>query len=303
MQVSVIITSHNRCADLQRTLRRLSDCRPQPEEILVTADGCDDDTVTMVQQEFPGHVLIINQERKGSIYSRDQMLRVAKEEIVVSLDDDSYPVDDDFFEQLLTVFTKHEEASVLTFPELRNDERFASASKSKNSPGHYVSAYPNGAAAMKRSDYLSSGGFPTFFIHAYEEPDYALQVYHMGKSVWFEPSLVIRHHYSPVNRNELQTHHFNARNELWSVWMRCAFPWVIFVSLFRVGRQFLHACMVGIPWVIQEPRWWWRAALGFGECVERRDPIPWKTYLNWMRLARRPLFNKSQLERVFESKD
>ena len=92
---------------------------------------------------------------------------------------------------------------------------------------------------MWRKMYLESAGFPVFFSHMYEEPDYSLQCYALGYEVRFEPSLRIRHHVSAVQREPIRRHHFNARNELWSVWMRCPFPQVIPVSFFRIWAVFL----------------------------------------------------------------
>ncbi|MEN3940967.1 glycosyltransferase [Prosthecobacter sp. SYSU 5D2] len=298
-----MITTRNRCADLRRTLERVMRLNPAPDEILVTADGCSDGTVEMVRTDFSMCQLFVNEKNLGSIYSRDRMLRTATEDIVLSLDDDSYPVDDDFLDRLKECFARHPEVSVVTFPELRDDGSYVPPFRSPQIPGHYVAAYANGAAAMRRQDYLRTAGFPSFFLHAYEEPDYALQVYHLGRSVWFEPALTIRHHYSQANRDELRTHHLNARNEIWSVWMRCPGLWIVPVTLFRVLRQFCHAWSVGAAWVIKEPRWWWAAMKGMRNCARCRTPVPWKTYLGWMRMARMPIFSRSDLNGRFGFRD
>lgn len=296
MRVTVMITTRNRAVDLRRTLDRLHRMSPAADEILVTADGCSDDTVAMLRADFPQCQLLVNDAGLGSIASRDRMLRMATGELVLSLDDDSYPVADDFFQKLLPLFAAHPEAAVITFSELRDDE---TASKTLKSGGYYVSAYPNGAAAMRRADYLATGGFPSFFVHAYEEPDYALQVYSHGGAVWFEPSLVIRHHYSQANRDHLRIHHLHARNELWSVWMRCPWLWIPMVALFRLWRQLGFAWSEGPSWVVREPLWWWNALKGLVHCHRNRCPVRLKTYFAWMRLAREPLLTRQALEKAF----
>jgi GT2 family glycosyltransferase len=285
--VSIMITTRNRSKDLHQTLGYLSQLTPQPAEILITADGCEDQTAEMVSRDFPNCKLTIN--------------RIATSHIILSLDDDSYPNQEDFLAQLPAVFESHPEASVVTFPELRDDNSYISTDKSPTSPGHYVSAYPNGAAAMLREQYLATSGFPHFFTHAYEEPDYALQTYSHGKAVWFEPSLTIRHHYSSTNRNMLRTHHLNARNELWSVWMRCPSLWLVPVSIYRVIRQFAYAASNGARWLMQEPLWWYDAIRGLPNCFRHRSPIAATTYLGWMRLARRPLYTIHHLQSTFPS--
>ena len=243
----------------------------------------------MVTSLYPTTNLLVNEIGMGSIGSRDRMLRQIQSEWVLSLDDDSYPLDNAFFDKAAVLITRHPESSVFTFPELRNGGEFASPTKTPECPGHYVSAYPNCAALMNRADYLRVGGYPTFFKHAYEEPDYALQLFEHGRAVWFEPSLTIRHNLSSSNRSPFGTHHLNARNELWSVWMRCPWHWLPIVSLFRIVRQFQYACTQGINWVVKEPLWWFNALKGLPHCMRNRRPIAWGRYLAWMRLARKPM--------------
>jgi GT2 family glycosyltransferase len=285
--MSVMIATRNRRDDLHRTLSKLRELQPKPDEVLICADGCTDDTVAMVRTDFPQFILIENSVSRGSVFSRDRMLRMAKGEIVVSLDDDSYPLDSDFIARVRDLFAEHSQVAVLSFPEIREHGEAASFNKSPETPAHLVSAYANCAAAMRRAVYLQAGGFPVFFEHMYEEPDYALQCYALGYEVRFEPSLRIRHHVSPARREPMRRHHFNARNELWSVWMRCPFPQVMVVSLFRVWRQFRYACREGMGWALREPCWWGAALKGFGQCWRHRKPIAWSTYYRWMKLARK----------------
>jgi GT2 family glycosyltransferase len=230
--------------------------------------------------------LIENEAPRGSVFSRDRLLRAATADLVASFDDDSYPLDRDFFSRLRQLSADHPEVAVFSFPEIRNDGSFATSTKSMSSPPHLVSAYANCAAAMRRDTYLQSPGFPAFFGHMYEEPDFALQCYALGKVVRFEPTLSVRHLVSERQREPIRRHHLNARNELWSVWLRCPWPWLPLVGVFRVWRQFLYACGEGWRWALQEPLWWFSALLGLPTCLRQRRPIAWEVYYKWMRLAR-----------------
>ena len=299
MIFTVMIATRDRRADLEVTCAKLLDLQPMPDETLICMDGCVDDTAEMLRSRFPMFRVIRNPLQRGSVYSRDRMLRSARGEIVLSLDDDSYPLRLDFFQRLAAVFAQHPEAAVVVFPELRDGNRFAARDRPDTSLGHYVSAYANCAAAMRRDFYFEQPGFPEFFHHTYEEPDYALQCYAAGKPVWFEPSLVVRHHESPVNRHAVQRHHLNARNELWSVWLRCPWPWLPLVSVYRVMRQFAYACSEGADWAIREPVWWFGALKGWRRCLRLRQPICWPTYYNWLRLARAPVYSACDLCKKF----
>jgi GT2 family glycosyltransferase len=282
-----MITTRNRCAELRQTCQRITSMNPAPHEVLICADGCTDGTVALIREEFPQFVLLENSVPQGSVASRDRLLRAATGEIVVSLDDDSTPVDDDFFSRVCDVFLAHPEAAVITFPELRSGGSYADSTATNTSPGHYVSAYANCAAAMRRDFYLRQPGFPPFFVHMYEEPDYALQCYAAGSAVWFEPSLVVYHRQSEVGRAPLQRQHQNARNQMWSVWLRCPWPMIPVVSALRAFSQFRYALSCGFLQAMQEPVWWFQALAGIAKCIRARRAIEWKCYYAWMWLTRR----------------
>ena len=296
-----MISTRDRRADLEATCRQLLRLEPAAGEVLICADGCRDGTIEMLQTRFPDFHLLRNDQPLGNLSSRDAMLRCAQGDIVLSLDDDSYPIQRDFLRKLERVFVEHSEAAVVVFPELRDGGKFSATDKTQASSGHYVSAYANCAAAMRRTFYLQRSGFPMFFRHMYEEPDYALQCYAVGAAVWFEPALTVRHHVSAVNRQPRQRHHFNARNELWSVWMRCPWPWMPIVSAYRIARQFVYAGSEGAGWIIREPCWWLAALKGWRQCHRLRSPVPWPTYYRWMRLARNPIYSSQLLRRKFPS--
>ena len=299
MLFTVMITTRNRLSDLEVTCRNIKNWDPQPDEVIICADGCTDNTNEFIKSEFPEFILISNEQSLGSVGSRDRILRMAQGKFVICLDDDSYPLDFQFLKYVKRSLDEHPEAGVITFSELRNDGLFSEPTKTPESPGKYVSAYPNCAAAMRRELYLKLPGFPSFFNHMYEEPDYALQCYSANFCVWFEPSIIVRHYTSAVGRQPVRRHHQNARNELWSVWLRCPLPWLIPVSIFRIVRQFQYACKEGLDWAIQEPVWWWTALIGIHHCIQNREPVPWSIYYEWMKLPRNCRIALSDLEKDF----
>ena len=86
-----MITTKNRAGDLRRTCRVLRQLDPSPVEVLITADGCIDDTVKVASREVPCVRLFVNELGQGSVVSRDRMIREARGDLVLALDDDSYP--------------------------------------------------------------------------------------------------------------------------------------------------------------------------------------------------------------------
>jgi GT2 family glycosyltransferase len=278
-----MITTRNRAVDLRQTCDVVVRLRPAPIEVLVTADGCTDETVAIVKAEMPNAKMIVNATGKGSVVSRDRMMREARGDLVLALDDDSYPEQLDCLARIVPSFEQRPELAVLHFPQ-RTDEYPETLAQTNFGLEHSTRSFANSGAVLRRSTYLQLPGFEPRFFHMYEEPDYALQCVAAGYDVLFSPILTIRHHYSGQARDEIRVHHRHARNELWSTLMRCPFPFAIGMVAWRVFSQFRYACKRGWSWVIREPAWWCQALAGVPCCLRKRRPVSWAGYKRWLSL-------------------
>jgi GT2 family glycosyltransferase len=278
-----MITTRNRAPDLRRTCWVLRKLNPAPLEILITADGCTDDTVKMVRSEIGGVKLIVNEIGRGSVASRDRMMREANGDLVLALDDDSHPEQFDCITRILPLFEQNPRLAVVHFPQ-RTDEYRETLTQTDFGPARLTRSFANSGAVLRRSVYLQLPGFESRFLHMYEEPDYALQCVAAGHEVLFSPVVTIRHHYSGQARNELRNHQRHARNEFWSTLLRCPFPYSLLMLAWRVCSQFGYACKRGIGWTVREPVWWWQTLAGVPYCLKNRQPVSWNGYRRWISL-------------------
>ena len=278
-----MITTRNRAVDLQSTCRMLRQLDPAPLEILITADGCTDETVASVKAELPNAKMIVNARGKGSVASRDRMMREAGGDLVLALDDDSYPEQLDCIAEIVRLFEDRPLLAVLHFPQ-RTNEYAETLAQTDFGSEHLTRSFANSGAVLRRSTYLQLPGFEPRFFHMYEEPDYALQCIAAGYDLLFFPLVTIRHHYSGHARDEISIHHRQARNELWSTIMRCPFPFAVGIAAWRLFSQLRYACKRGWPWVIREPSWWCQALGGIPYCVRKRRAVSWASYKRWLRL-------------------
>jgi len=282
MRVSVMITTSNRLEELQRTLYMLGKLDPAPDEVLVTADGCTDGTAEFLSA-MPNVKFVVNQPARGSVASRDRMIREARGELVLALDDDSYPEQLDCIARFVPLFEQRSNLAVLHFPQ-RTDEYPDTVAQMDFGHEKLTRSFANSGAVLHRSTYLELAGFEPRFYHMYEEPDYGLQCLAAGYDVVFSPIVTIRHHYSGQARDEIRIHHRHARNEFWSSLMRCPFPFALGVLGLRVASQFRYACRRGWSWVVREPRWWAQAVAGIPYFIRKRKPVSWATYKRWLSL-------------------
>ena len=299
--VGICIATHNRRNDLARTLTALAQLAPAPDEIIVTADGCTDGTAEWVRATHPGVLLIVHDTARGSVPSRNEMAAASTCDVFVSLDDDSYPLDGDFIAKVRALFATRPRLAVASFPQ-RTDEFPETLTAADFGAPEFAGSYANSGAAIRRAAFEELGGYPGFFFHAYEEPDFALRCVCAGWQVRHETSLVIRHHFTGAQRNEMRTHQRHARNELWSVLLRCPVPQLFAVAAFRAARQFGYAWTRGLAWAVQEPRWWLAALAGVPRCLAARRALPWRRYLAWMQIVRTPIRDEAEWVEKFGGK-
>ena len=227
--------------------------------------------------------MFVNQIGLGSVASRDRMMREARGDLVLALDDDSYPEQLDCIARIVPLFAQRPQLAVLHFPQ-RTDEYPETLAQIDFGAEHLTRSFANSGAVLRRSTYLQLRGFEPRFFHMYEEPDYALQCVAAGYDVLFSPIITIRHHYSGQARDQMHTHHRHARNELWSTLMRCPFPFAFGMVAGRILSQFRYACKRGWSWVIREPTWWCQAVAGIPSCLRKRTPVSWASYKRWLAL-------------------
>lgn len=278
-----MITTRNRCEELRRTLRVVNNLDPAPNEIMVTADGCNDETVEMLHRDFSDVRLTINAQGQGSVASRDAMMRSTEAEFVLALDDDSYPEQGDCLTTLLEYFTANPRVAVATFPQ-RSDEYPASLRQNSFGVERPIRWFPNSGACLRTETYRVLSGFEPAFFHMYEEVDYALQCIANGWDVRLLPQITIRHHFTRNQRSELTNHQRHARNESWSTVMRCPAALLPPMLAYRILSQACFAWRYGgAAWLVQEPAWWGQALRGLFSAVKRRRPVNIGGYVRWLR--------------------
>ena len=179
-----MITTRNRIDDLRRTCLVLQQLNPAPLEVLITMDGCTADVVEAVKAESPEARLFVNQVGLGSVASRDRMMREARGDLVLALDDDSYPEQLDCISRIVPFFEQRPRLAVLNFPQ-RTDEYSETLTQTNFGSEHSARSFANSGAALRRATYLQLAGFEPRFFHMYEEPDYGLQCVAAGYDVLF----------------------------------------------------------------------------------------------------------------------
>ena len=188
--VTVIIPTWRRHNDLISTLNRILSCRPHPDEILIHVDYGDDETAPSLEQtQFPIRVFKAK-ERLGPGGGRHRLLHEARHEIVASFDDDSYPLDQDYFARLLHLSATYPQAAVFSSQVFFRGDPIRPSTNSAS----VVTSFIGCGCAYRRSVYLSVRGYlPLAVAYGAEEKDLSLQLFAAEKQIVASDSLRVYH--------------------------------------------------------------------------------------------------------------
>lgn len=190
MSISVVIPTFKRVPQLLRTLEVLTAFDAPPAEIIVHVDGGDHLSSSVINS-FPGEIRILESSvTLGPGGSRNRLLQEAKNEIVVSLDDDSFPIDSDFFAAVAAAIERHPMAGVIAMNIIHDGE----AMIDRSSTAFEVVDFVGCGCVYRRQVFLRLQGYiPVQPAYGVEEADLALQLIDSGWDIVHDNDLRVRH--------------------------------------------------------------------------------------------------------------
>ncbi len=188
--VSVIIPTIHRKELLTETIGRILDCDPAPDEVLVHVDGGDSETAVAVRDQF-GEVTVLESARRlGPGGGRSALVATARNKIVASFDDDSYPIDRGYFSRLVKAATAHPEAAVIAASIHHRGERPDPSLERRAEVSDFIGC----GCAFRKDAFARIGGFvPLPLAYGVEENDFALRVHAAGHRIIMDHSLRVFH--------------------------------------------------------------------------------------------------------------
>jgi GT2 family glycosyltransferase len=171
--VSAIIPTYNRVGDLSTTLDRILKCNPVPEETLVHVDAEDEETADWLRRQYPSVRILESSTPQGPGGGRNRLLSRAEQPYAASFDDDSYPIDADYFESVVEAFNQHSNAGVLSASIFVRGEEPPKRVKKYKPVSSFVGC---GCAYRLRAWKEIEGYVPLQVAYGMEEADVSLQL-------------------------------------------------------------------------------------------------------------------------------
>jgi GT2 family glycosyltransferase len=177
VKISAIVTAYERIEQTLATLRIVQSCTPPPDEILVHVDANRRDCERAIREEFPWVRVLRSDEQVGPGGGRNKLIDAAQFELVASFDDDSYPIDSDYFARAAKLFEQFPDVAVLCAALYHAGEAIGLDERS----AQWTADFSGGACIYRRQAFLNAGGYvPLPVAYGMEEVDLAIRVHSRG---------------------------------------------------------------------------------------------------------------------------
>jgi glycosyltransferase involved in cell wall biosynthesis len=190
MSITVVIPTCRRVPELLATLKALRACDPPAAEVIVHVDGGDHLSVNTLKFLSSEVRVLKSSETLGPGGSRNRLLHEASNEIVVSLDDDSFPIDSDFFSAIEDAVKRHPSAGIIAMNIIHDGEVLAQRRPRAHPVADFVGC---GCVYRKRAFAGTRGYVPIQPAYGVEEADLALQIIDDGWEIIHDYDLRVRH--------------------------------------------------------------------------------------------------------------
>ena len=289
-RITVGIATRNRRGSLLRCLASLSLVADLIDEVLVVDDTSDvplGDLAPYAPENIASRLRVIAQPgRQGPIVARNSTVRLARTECVLLMDDDAYVIDAGAIRRGVELLARHHDVGAVAFAQAEADGAAWPAAMQPAAAAHtcYVPAYIGFAHLLRRSVFLSLGGYlePLHFYG--EEKEYCLRLLNAGFAVVYVPDARVAHVPDQSGRSPARYLRYVIRNDCLSAFYNEPLPLplaTVPLRLLRYAAMRRHGGVQdqgGLRWILRE------LAAAFPSACRDRRPVAWRTFLRWRRL-------------------
>lgn len=242
MGITAIVTAYERIDQTLATLRIIQSCVPAPDEVLVHVDANQLECERSIRTAYPTVRILCSHDRVGPGGGRNKLLNAAQFEFVASFDDDSYPLDSDYFARALRLVEKFPEAAVICAALYHVGESIGLDDRS----AQWTADFSGGACIFRRQAFRDAGGYvPLPVAYGMEEVDLAIRLHSQGRKILTTPWLRVFHN-TDLNR------HSDPRVTAGSIANLALLAYLRYpVSLWVVG---LGQCANRLVWLLRHGR-------------------------------------------------
>ena len=278
-----MITAYRRVEDVLETIARIRSCSPAPEEVIVHVDGGEAKTAEAIAHAFPAVRVLVSDRTVGPGGGRNALMAAATQPIVASFDDDSYPIDADYFARVQRLFDDFPEAGVVDAHVFHLNQSI----ELDVDHAEWVADFSGGACAYRRARFLETGGYVSLPIaYGMEEVDFGLRFHAAGGRILRSRRLRVFHNTDLARHGDATVTAASISNIALLAYLR--YPrWLWAIA----GGQ----CLRRMGWLLRHGRWRGIASglIAIPRMIARyrqaRRPITARALRSYFQLRRNPI--------------
>lgn len=217
IQVSILITTKNRLADLKITLAKSKHLMEDNRvEFIVYDDGSTDGTQQFIKENYPNLVFHRNQDSKGYMYNRNFMLNKCKGTYAVSLDDDAHFLSENVVENITSYFQDNPKCGVIAC-RIFWGKQLPISFHTKAKPLR-VRGFVGCGHVWNMEAWRTIPNYPEWFVFYGEEEFASYQLFKNGWEVHYVPQLFVQHRVEVKSRKNDKDYAQRQRKSFRSGW-------------------------------------------------------------------------------------
>jgi GT2 family glycosyltransferase len=220
INISITILTFNRCDLLRELLLSLNSLQYQPLEIIVVDNHSEDDTQQIVTTEFPSVIYNRLAENIG-IAARNIAMGQAQGDVLITLDDDVFGLDDQAILNILDLFQVNKNLGAVNFKVVNHIDGAISnwihhCRQEDFSEKEFLTyEITEGAVAFRKSVLDKVGYYQEYFFLSHEGPDLAFRILESGHDVIYSNKVCLTHCHSQLGRKKWFKYYYDTRNHIW----------------------------------------------------------------------------------------
>jgi GT2 family glycosyltransferase len=288
-RLTVGITTRNRPQALPGCLESLARIDHLLDEVIVFDDGSEPAVEVSVESTLPVRI-IRDVSSPGLIVGRNHLVREARTDLVLLLDDDARVLDASSIERALEIMGRDDRVGAVAFAQAEADGRPwpVTMQPSRATRPSVIPSFIGFAHLLRRELFLRLGGYREEFIFYGEEKDFCLRLLDAGYLTVYLPDALVSHIPDASGRSRQRYLRFLVRNDCLNAFYNDPWPRV----LWTLPVRYLLYFRMRRGWRIPDPwGWLWiaRDVLAYARRTrDQRRPVSRASIRLWTELKRAP---------------
>lgn len=248
--VSISVLTYNRSNLLKNSLSSLQDLKYKPLEIIVVDNHSEDNTKQLIKNEFH-FVKYIRTEKNIGATARNLGMKSATGDIIITLDDDVFGINDNAIKRIVNCFTKRPRLGAINFKLLDHITGDICSWPHHCIPEKYSNKefltyeITEGAVAFRKTVLEKAGYYPEYFFLSHEGTDLAFRILNKGYEVIYLHVVSVQHSHSNLGRKSWLNYYYDTRNQLWLAARNFPFSYATVYLLRGLSSMLLYSIRDG----------------------------------------------------------